>query len=136
MSSIQVVGVVEALIQNADTLFPGGDPFPLALPPLVPHLCPAEAHWVQPNSPNIRRRCFPLNGGLPLGWLGGVPRLWGIWGGSGPRNEALFPFPPSADVTFNVSGLFSDLGPQDKVSFQPTSGELPATDVSGPAKER
>lgn len=25
VSSIQVVGVVEALIQNADTLFPGGD---------------------------------------------------------------------------------------------------------------
>lgn len=25
MSSIQVVGVVEALIQNADTLFPGGE---------------------------------------------------------------------------------------------------------------
>lgn len=63
VSSIQVVGVVEALIQNADTLFPG-------------------------------------------------------------------------DVTFNVSGLFSDLGPQDKVSFQATTGELPATDVSGSAKER
>lgn len=25
VSSIQVVGVVEALIQNADTLFPGGE---------------------------------------------------------------------------------------------------------------
>ncbi|XP_055993443.1 SH3 domain-binding protein 1 [Sorex fumeus] len=63
VSSIQVVGVVEALIQSADTLFPG-------------------------------------------------------------------------DVTFDVSGLFSSLGPPDKVSDRPASGELPAADVSGPAKER
>lgn len=35
VSSIQVVGVVEALIQNADTLFPGGDR-PLLVSSLVP----------------------------------------------------------------------------------------------------
>ncbi|XP_042549242.1 SH3 domain-binding protein 1 isoform X1 [Dipodomys spectabilis] len=58
VSSIQVVGVVEALIQNADTLFPG-------------------------------------------------------------------------DINFNVSGLFSALAPQDKVSDQPDSGEL--TSVAVPA---
>lgn len=53
VSSIQVVGVVEALIQNANTLFPG-------------------------------------------------------------------------DVNFNVSGLFSSPGPQDKVSNRPAAEELPA----------
>ncbi|XP_048211743.1 SH3 domain-binding protein 1 isoform X2 [Perognathus longimembris pacificus] len=58
VSSIQVVGVVEALIQTADTLFPG-------------------------------------------------------------------------DINFDVSGLFSALAPQDRVSDQLDSGELPA--VAGPA---
>ncbi|XP_047406584.1 SH3 domain-binding protein 1 isoform X2 [Sciurus carolinensis] len=56
VSSIQVVGVVEALIQNADTLFPG-------------------------------------------------------------------------DINFNVSGLFSALTPQDKVSDRPASEELPPVAV-------
>ncbi|KAM4882569.1 SH3 domain-binding protein 1 isoform 1-T1 [Thomomys bottae] len=56
VSSIQVVGVVEALIQNADTLFPG-------------------------------------------------------------------------DINFNVSGLFSALAPEDKVSDQLDSGELPTVAV-------
>nr|XP_026265969.1 SH3 domain-binding protein 1 [Urocitellus parryii] len=60
VSSIQVVGVVEALIQNADTLFPG-------------------------------------------------------------------------DVNFNVSGLFSALAPQDKVSHRPASEELPPVAVPTPA---
>uniref|UniRef100_A0A8C5ZM49 SH3 domain-binding protein 1 n=1 Tax=Marmota marmota marmota TaxID=9994 RepID=A0A8C5ZM49_MARMA len=60
VSSIQVVGVVEALIQNADTLFPG-------------------------------------------------------------------------DINFNVSGLFSALAPQDKVSHRPTSEELPPVAVPTPA---
>lgn len=47
VSSIQVVGVVEALIQNADTLFPGGDVLychlqsPLSpAPGLLPSLSP------------------------------------------------------------------------------------------------
>ncbi|KAM9230559.1 SH3 domain-binding protein 1 isoform 5-T5 [Dugong dugon] len=56
VSSIQVVGVVEALIQNADTLFPG-------------------------------------------------------------------------DINFNISGLFSALAPQDKVSNRPASEELPTVAV-------
>ncbi|XP_064446695.1 SH3 domain-binding protein 1 isoform X2 [Mirounga angustirostris] len=60
VSSIQVVGVVEALIQNADTLFPG-------------------------------------------------------------------------DVNFNVSGLFSAPGPQDKVSNRPAAEELPAIAVAASA---
>ncbi|XP_073940549.1 SH3 domain-binding protein 1 isoform X2 [Castor canadensis] len=60
VSSIQVVGVVEALIQNADTLFPG-------------------------------------------------------------------------DINFNVSGLFSALAPQDKVSNRLASEELPPTAVPTPA---
>ncbi|KAM5173827.1 SH3 domain-binding protein 1 isoform 2-T2 [Callospermophilus lateralis] len=60
VSSIQVVGVVEALIQNADTLFPG-------------------------------------------------------------------------DINFNVSGLFSALAPQDKVSDRPASEELPPVAVPTPA---
>uniref|UniRef100_A0A452S341 SH3 domain binding protein 1 n=1 Tax=Ursus americanus TaxID=9643 RepID=A0A452S341_URSAM len=60
VSSIQVVGVVEALIQNADTLFPG-------------------------------------------------------------------------DVNFNVSGLFSAPGPQDKVSNRPAAEELPAVTVAASA---
>ncbi|KAM9673909.1 SH3 domain-binding protein 1 [Trichechus inunguis] len=60
VSSIQVVGVVEALIQNADTLFPG-------------------------------------------------------------------------DINFNISGLFSALAPQDKVSNRPASEELPAVAVPTPA---
>ncbi|XP_021543081.1 SH3 domain-binding protein 1 isoform X2 [Neomonachus schauinslandi] len=60
VSSIQVVGVVEALIQNADTLFPG-------------------------------------------------------------------------DINFNVSGLFSAPGPQDKVSNRPAAEELPAIAVAASA---
>ncbi|KAL6039475.1 hypothetical protein STEG23_034291, partial [Scotinomys teguina] len=60
VSSIQVVGVVEALIQNADTLFPG-------------------------------------------------------------------------DISFSVSGVFSALAPQEKVSSQRTSEELPTAAVSASA---
>uniref|UniRef100_G3T4Y2 SH3 domain binding protein 1 n=1 Tax=Loxodonta africana TaxID=9785 RepID=G3T4Y2_LOXAF len=60
VSSIQVVGVVEALIQNADTLFPG-------------------------------------------------------------------------DINFNISGLFSALTPQDKVSNRPASEELPTVVIPTPA---
>ncbi|XP_035958048.1 SH3 domain-binding protein 1 isoform X1 [Halichoerus grypus] len=60
VSSIQVVGVVEALIQNADTLFP-------------------------------------------------------------------------EDINFNVSGLFSAPGPQDKVSNRPAAEELPAIAVAASA---
>ncbi|XP_007939840.1 SH3 domain-binding protein 1 [Orycteropus afer afer] len=60
VSSIQVVGVVEALIQNADTLFPG-------------------------------------------------------------------------DTNFNMSGLFSALAPQDKVSNKPASEESPAIATVTPA---
>uniref|UniRef100_A0A8C6HTI7 SH3 domain-binding protein 1 n=1 Tax=Mus spicilegus TaxID=10103 RepID=A0A8C6HTI7_MUSSI len=60
VSSIQVVGVVEALIQNADTLFPG-------------------------------------------------------------------------DINFNVSGIFPGLAPQEKVSSQQVSEELPPVTVPAPA---
>ncbi|XP_021072386.1 SH3 domain-binding protein 1 isoform X2 [Mus pahari] len=60
VSSIQVVGVVEALIQNAGTLFPG-------------------------------------------------------------------------DINFNVSGIFSGLAPQEKVSGQQVSEELPPVTVPAPA---
>ncbi|KAL1767685.1 SH3 domain-binding protein 1 [Sigmodon hispidus] len=60
VSSIQVVGVVEALIQNADTLFPG-------------------------------------------------------------------------DINFSVSGIFSALAPQEKVSSQQTSEELPPANVPASA---
>ena len=39
----------------------------------------------------------------------------------------------SADINFNVSGLFSALAPQDKVSDRPASEELPTTATPAPA---
>lgn len=38
----------------------------------------------------------------------------------------------SADINFNVSGLFSGPGPQDKVSDKPASEDLPTIAVPTP----
>lgn len=46
--------------------------------------------------------------------------------------EAKTCFLLSADVNFNVSGLFSAPVPQDKVSNRPASEELPTVAVSTP----
>lgn len=60
MSSIQVVGVVEALIQNADTLFPGGEApahvhVPLgALCAQLSTLQTSFSPWQPPHSPRAQ----------------------------------------------------------------------------------
>lgn len=163
MSSIQVVGVVEALIQSADALFPGGEAPALGNVPLVPSSAQLHALLTQLQAlaaPQTHREAWrklplPSEPQFLICRMGMVlPALWD-WCkadvGGGRQNtiqivsgqsrggletpgvggwlvEALKVntySPLSADINFNMSGLFLAPVPQDKVSNRPASEELP-----------